>query len=825
MNGATRKIGERIPYNFREIEPKWHRIWKETGRYKTNLDSEDKNYYCLDMFPYPSGSALHVGHWRPYVISDVWSRYKALCGYNVLHPVGWDSFGLPAENDAISRGIHPKKSIAKNIGNMKRQLEEMGTMYDWDLEINTSSPEYYKWTQWIFLQMYKKGLAYKATAPINWCPSCKTGLANEEAVGGRCERCGSEVEKRDMEQWMLKITAYADRLLYDMERLKWPEKVKVMQANWIGRSQGARVIFKGLAPDGSEHQIPVFTTRPDTLFGATYMVLAPEQPLVSVLSTDDRKEEISEYVEKACKTSEIDRTAASDEKTGVFTGSYALNPVNGQKIPIWISDYVLMSYGTGAIMAVPAHDQRDFEFAAKFNLPIVEVIHSKQSTKDDQGKLTEAFVGEGIMVNSGMFDGLEGQKGRDSITAWIRGQGLGQEAVNYRMRDWVFSRQRYWGEPIPIVYCERCGEVPLPEEDLPVLLPDVEKYEPSGTGKSPLAAIPEFVNTFCPECGGEAKRDTDTMPQWAGSCWYFLRYTSPNEDKAPFDREITDRWLPVDMYIGGVEHAILHLLYARFFTKVLYDLGRIGFDEPFTHLFNNGMVYRLGDKMSKSRRNVVGPDELVEKYGSDSLRLYELFIGPPDQDSEWNDRGIEGTFRFLSRVWHLVVSNLDNHENPSDSMLKRQHALIEQVTQGLEAFKLNTTISRFMEFVNYVYSPDAGNGKLDKESRDALLILLFPFAPHIAQELWSMTGHEGSIMDLEWPNYDPELAKADKVTTAVQVNGKVRGRFLVTPDISDEELKELALVDANVQRHIGKGEVRRIIVVQQARSKLVNIVV
>ncbi len=807
-------------YDFRTIEAKWQRVWAETGAHRTSDAREGPKYYCLDMFPYPSGSWLHVGHWRGYVISDVWSRYKKLQGFNVLHPMGWDSFGLPAENDAIKKDIHPQENTVENITNMKRQLKQIGAMYDWDREITTSSPEYYRWTQWIFLQMYEKGLAYRQMVPINWCPGCKTGLANEEVIEGRCERCGEVVTKKEMLQWMLKITDYADRLLEGLERLDWSEKIKTMQVNWIGRSQGADVTFEAISPAGEQFPLKVFTTRPDTLFGATYLVLAPEHPAVAKLTSYEQQDDVNSYLERTKQLSEVDRISGLRQKTGVFLGSYAMNPVNSERLPIWISDYVLLTYGTGAIMCVPAHDQRDFEFAKQFDLPIVEVIASPESKKGESGELLEAYIGEGIMVNSGRFNRLSSQEGRGEVVKWLAKKELAEEAVRYKLRDWVFSRQRYWGEPIPIIYCPHCGEVPVPEEQLPVLLPEVERYQPSGTGESPLAAIPEFVNTPCPKCGGKAERETNTMPQWAGSCWYFLRYPSPHCWDRAFDPEVVNKWLPVDMYIGGIEHAILHLLYARFFTKVLYDLNYIDFDEPFLRLFNQGMVCRNGAKMSKSKGNVVSPDELVEKYGTDTVRLYELFIGPPELDAEWSDRGIEGIHRFLNRVWKLVTANLHAPDQSSESVLRQRHLLVRNVTEGIESFKFNTTISRFMEFVNFAYGLEQEH--LDNQTIDAFLILLSPFAPHMAEELWQQRGHQRSIFGAQWPTYDQALTKPQQITLVVQVNGKVRAKLEVEADIDQQEAQRLALEAPNVKVHLAGRKPRKVIVVPK---RLVNIVV
>ncbi len=818
-----------IPYDFRTLEPQWRAWWEENRVNEAKDDSPRAKYYCLDMFPYPSGEGLHVGHWRNYVLSDVWSRYQRLRGYQVLHPMGWDAFGLPAENFAIKHKIHPRISTARNIANMKRQLKIIGAMYDWSREISTCDPEYYRWTQWIFLRMYKRGLAYRSTAPVNWCPSCRVGLANEEVVAGGCERCGTAVVKRDLVQWYLRITAYAERLLRDLERLDWPERVKTMQANWIGRSEGARITFTAVHPGNqTTYPIDVFTTRPDTLFGATYMVLAPEHPLVPALTMAARRKEVEAYREQARNVRDVDRTAATRPKTGVPLGSVAINPANGNRIPIWISDYVLMGYGTGAIMAVPAHDERDFEFARTFNLPVVEVVYHHETARDANGRIQAAYTGEGTMIQSKGFDGLDSQTGGRGIVEMLTRQGKAEATVSYRLRDWLFSRQRYWGEPIPIVYCEKCGEQPVPEEQLPVLLPEVESYEPTGTGESPLASITEWVNTVCPVCGGPAKRETDTMPQWAGSSWYFLRYASPDDTAAAFDREKVDKWLPVDMYVGGVEHAILHLLYARFFTKVLFDDGVISFDEPFTRLFNQGMICRKSEKtgrvekMSKSKGNIVSPDGLVEKYGTDAVRMYELFVGPPEQDAEWNDNGIEGISRFLHRAWGLITSNLEPSANP-ERLLRARHRLVKQVTEGLESFKFNTTISRMMEFVNFALDPEGGDGKLDSDTRNAFIVLLAPFAPHMAEELWKLVGKQNSVFDTAvWPSFDEGLASAEKMTIAVQVNGKVRGTVELEADSSDETARAEALAQPNVQRYLAGKEPRKIIVVP---GRLVSIVV
>jgi len=796
--------------DFRQIDLKWRRIWDDTGTHIVRDDDPRPKYYCLDMFPYPSGTGLHVGHWRSYVLPDVWSRYKRLQGYNVLHPMGWDAFGLPAENDAIKKGLHPRVNTRSNIDNFKRQLMDIGAMYDWSREIDTSSPDFYRWTQWIFLQMYNRGLAYKTEMPINWCPSCKCGLANEEVVGGMCERCGSEVSKRNLKQWMLKITEYAERLLNDLDTLDWPDRVKLMQANWIGRSEGATVRFKALPADGSDpHDFDVFTTRPDTLFGATYVVFAPEHPMVLDICSDQQRRQVLDYIEQAGKVSDIDRQAAT-EKTGVFTGAYAVNPVNDAKVPIWISDYVLLTYGTGIIMAVPAHDERDFEFAHKFDLPIIEVIHSDKAQRNDDGSLSEVWTGTGTMVNSGRFDGMDAEQCKADIVAWLGERGCAESTVNYRLRDWVFSRQRYWGEPIPIVFCDRCGEVPIPESDLPLLLPDVERYEPSGTGESPLAAITDWVETSCPKCHGPARRETDTMPQWAGSSWYFLRYADPQCSTGVADPEKIRAWLPVDMYVGGIEHAVLHLLYARFFTKFLFDIDILPFDEPFSRLFNQGMITRKSEKtgkvekMSKSKGNVVNPDPLVAKYGTDAVRMYELFVGPPEQDSEWNDQGMEGVARFLRRAWTWAVSDIDDGypgEVDRDLLVER-HKLVKVVTERLDTFRFNTIVSAFMEFVNFATVHRQQNGPPDSDSVETFVVLLSPFAPHLAEEIWQRLGHDRSVFAESWPTFDPELVKEDTVEVPVQINGKLRGTVTVPVDADLQQVEEAARTDAKIAKYL-----------------------
>ena len=800
-------------YNHSAIEKKWKKRWEE---HPINVDDGKKpKYYCLDMFPYPSGSGLHVGHWRGYVISDVWSRYQVLKGHYVIHPMGWDAFGLPAENYAIKMGVHPAKSTAENVANIKRQINEIAAIYDWDREVNTTDPAFYKWTQWIFVQMFKKGLAYEKEFPINWCPSCKTGLANEEVVDGKCERCGTPVTKKNLRQWMLKITAYADRLLNDLDKLDWPEKVKKMQSDWIGKSYGAEVNFK---VDGRDDTIVVYTTRPDTLYGATFMVLSPEHELAKSLATDDRRESVEKYIFDSSMKSNVDRMQ-SKEKTGVFTGSYAINPLNGVKTPIWLSDYVLADYGTGAIMCVPAHDDRDFEFAKKFDLPIVQVI-AKDGKEIEN--MTEAYTDAvGTMINSGDWSGMESAKLKLEAPQMIEEKGYGKKTANYKLRDWVFSRQRYWGEPIPIIHCPCCGNVPVPEEELPLELPKVESYQPTGTGESPLAAIDEWVNTTCPVCGGPAKRETNTMPQWAGSSWYFLRYVDPHNDKELVSKEMADKYLPVDMYIGGVEHAVLHLLYSRFYTKFLHDIGVVDFDEPFTKLFNQGMINGSdGQKMSKSKGNVVSPDDLVRDYGCDALRMYELFVGPPELDADWDDRGIEGVARFLNKFYKLVMDNKDKNVEADRELLRVRANLISDIEQRFNAFSLNTVIAGFMEYNNKLIELGKKNG-VDKETLKAFTILLAPFAPHIGEELWEELGETGSVFHAKWPTFDESHKEVDTIEVPVQINGKTKLVIELDANVSKEDAIEAgkkALAEAGKL----EGTIRKEIYVPK---KIINIVV
>lgn len=796
------------PYNHREIEKKWRKHW-ETHPVNVN-DGKKPKYYCLDMFPYPSGSGLHVGHWRGYVISDVWSRYKLMQGYYIIHPMGWDAFGLPAENYAIKMGVHPSKSTAENVANIKKQINEISAIYDWDMEVNTTDPNFYKWTQWIFVKMFKAGLAYEKEMPINWCPSCKTGLANEEVVNGTCERCGSNVTKKNLKQWMLRITKYADRLLEDLDKLEWPEKVKKMQSDWIGRSYGAEIDF---AIQGSEKTIKVYTTRPDTLYGATFMVLAPEHPMARELATKENLETVEDYIYKTSMKSSVDRLQ-DKEKTGVFTGSYAINPLNQKLIPIWLSDYVLADYGTGAIMCVPAHDERDFAFATKFNIPIIQVI-SKDGK--EQENLTEAYTEPGIMINSGEWTGMDSEKAKQEVPEMLEKQGIGKKTTNYKLRDWVFSRQRYWGEPIPIVHCEHCGAVPVPEEELPLLLPEVDKYEPTGTGESPLAAIHEWVNTTCPKCGAPAKRETNTMPQWAGSSWYFLRYVDNKNDKELVSKEKAEKYLPVDMYIGGVEHAVLHLLYSRFYTKFLHDIGVVDFDEPFIKLFNQGMIGKNGAKMSKSKGNVVSPDDLVRDYGCDALRMYELFVGPPELDSEWDDRGIDGVYRFINRFYNLVMENKDKLAEETKETVKLRNRMVYDITTRLESFSLNTVVSGFMEYNNKMIDLAKKQG-IDKATLETAVILLAPFAPHISEELWEELGHETSVFENTWPTYDEEKMKDDEIEIALQINGKTKGTMMIAADAAKDAV--IAKAKENMADKLTGTIVKEIYV----PGKIVNIV-
>ena len=798
-------------YNFKEIEEKWRKIWEENP--VNPPDDSKPKYYCLDMFPYPSGNGLHVGHWRGYVLSDVISRQKLMEGYELLHPMGWDAFGLPAENYAIKTGTHPSEATKKSISNIKRQVNDIAAIYDWDKEINTTDPEYYKWTQWIFIQMFKNGLAYEKEMPLNWCPNCKAVLANEEATNGVCDRCGATVTKKNLRQWMLRITKYADRLLNDLDKLDWPEKVKKMQSDWIGKSYGAEIDFP---VDGTDKAIKVYTTRPDTLYGATFMVLSPEHPIVKDITTAEYKDAMDKYCYEASTKSNVSRMT-DKEKTGVFTGSYGINPLNGAKTPIWVSDYVLADYGTGAIMCVPAHDDRDFEFAKKFDLPIIQVI-SKDGKEVEN--LTEAYTEPGIMINSNEFNGMKSEDAKKKVPDYMEEKGFGKKTVNFKLRDWVFSRQRYWGEPIPLIHCEKCGTVPVPEDQLPVILPNVKSYKPTDTGESPLAAIDEWVNTTCPCCGGPAKRETNTMPQWAGSSWYYLRYCDNHNDKELASKEALKKWLPVDMYVGGVEHAVLHLLYARFYTKFLHDIGVVDFDEPFKRLFNQGMITKDGAKMSKNKGNVVSPDETVENYGCDSLRMYELFIGPPELDSEWDDNGIDGVFRYLNKVWKFVNEYKDKLvEKPTAEMEFVKNKLTCEITKRLEALTLNTVVSGFMEYTNKMIAVAKAAGGIDKDSLETLTLLLAPFTPHISEEMWQLLGHNTSVFTHGWPKYDESKLKEETVNIAVQINGKVKVQLSVDPNADKDTV--LAAAKAALGDKLSGNIVKEIYV----PGRIVNIVV
>ena len=783
-------------YDFKEIEKKWQDSWEKNPYFKTKNDKKLKKYYCLNMFPYPSGAGMHVGHWKSYVLPDVYARIKFWQGYNVLHPMGWDAFGLPAENYAIKQGVHPKKSTKENIDNFKVQLKSIGAIYDWDKEVNTTDPDYYKWTQWIFLQMYKKGLAYQSNKPINWCPDCKTGLANEEVIDGKCERCSTKVSQKNIRQWVLKITEYAEKLIDGLDKIDWPEKVKLMQKNWIGKSLGASVTFK----TESGVELPVFTTRPDTLFGATFMVMAPDHDLLEKIVTSEQKESVEKYQHEVSFLSELERTIETKDKTGVFSGAYAINPVNNKKIPIYLSSYVLKSYGTGIIMAVPAHDQRDFEFAKKFDIPIIEVIRAIEPKKDchNNGQLTCAMLEDGVLINSEEFNGLDAKiEGTKKIIEFLEKNHSGYPETCYKLRDWVFSRQRYWGEPIPLVHCDKCGVVPIPEDQLPVLLPEVENYQPTGTGESPLAGITDWVNTTCPKCGQAAKRETNTMPQWAGSCWYFLRYPNPDLKTEAFSQEDMNYWMPVDLYVGGIEHAILHLLYARFYVKVLFDLGYLSFDEPFTKLFNQGMVCMKSqisgrvEKMSKSKGNVVNPDDVVKEFGSDTLRMYILFMGPPELDVEWQMDSIKGVKNFLNRLW-VFLNNPENilpkDQKADEKSLRRFHMFLKDYQERIDLFKTNTAVSSIMEYLNDLMS---GKLKLDHEILEKFLVALSVMVPHFASELLEKLLNK-KLEDSTWSFFDPKLAQVNEIDLAIQVNGKLRGTISATKGVTQEEIEPKA---------------------------------
>lgn len=822
-------------YNPSEIEPKWQQYWQEHKCFRAVDGSPKPKYYILDMFPYPSGAGLHVGHPEGYTASDIIARYKRMKGFNVLHPIGWDAFGLPAEQYAIKTGTHPSETTKKNVENFTRQIKSLGFSYDWDREINTTDPNYYKWTQWIFLQLYKRGLAYVSEAPVNWCPALGTVLANEEVIDGKSEVGGYEVIRKPMRQWMLKITAYAERLLQDLEELDWPERIKAMQRNWIGKSLGAEVVFKVESPIAAN--IKVFTTRPDTLFGATFLVLSPEHPLVRSIVTPQYRDAVDAYCDQAAKKSDLERTDLAKTKTGCFTGAYAINPVNGAKTPIWIADYVLASYGTGAIMSVPAHDTRDYEFAKTFDLPIIQVIEGGDIER-------EAYTGDGVHINSGFIDGTNVKDGKQKMIEWLESTGTGRGAVNYKLRDWLFSRQRYWGEPFPIVWDKDGNHHPIPEEQLPLTLPEVKSYEPSGTGESPLANIDSWLHV------GDMTRETNTMPQWAGSCWYYLRYIDPHNDTAPFSAENEKYWMPVDFYIGGAEHAVLHLLYARFWHKVLYDIGLVHTKEPFKKLFNQGMILGLSykdargalvpndqviakdgkyfsketgeelsqipAKMSKSLKNVVNPDDIIRDFGADSLRLYEMFMGPLDQVKPWDTQGVQGVNRFLAKCWRLIVAQNENvlQDNIRDIACDPEtetlmHQTIRKLGEDIESLNFNTGISQMMVYVNHL----ARLKEVPKAAAEALVLVLAPYAPHIAEELWSILGHSDCIANAQWPEFDAQKCEVARIKMAVQVVGKTRGTIEIDRNASEDDIVKAAQAIPAVAKQLdGKTIVKTIIV-------------
>lgn len=831
-------------YPFNEIETKWQKYWEENQTFKVKEDPsypKDKRAYVLDMFPYPSGAGLHVGHPEGYTATDIYCRYLRMKGLNVLHPMGFDSFGLPAENYAIKTGTHPKITTEKNIEHFRKQIKSLGFSYDWDREVSTHSVEYYRWTQWIFLQLYKKGLAYEAETPINWCPDCLTGLANEEVKDGRCDRCGSQVVRKNTRQWILKITEYADELLAGLEELDWSDSLKAMQRNWIGRSEGANVEFK---LKDSDDVIEVYTTRPDTLFGATYMVLAPEHSFVEKITTKDQRQAVDKYIKDASLKSDLERTELAKDKTGVFTGAYAINPVNGEKVPVWISDYILISYGTGAIMAVPAHDQRDWEFATNFNLPIIEVLKGGNVT-------TEAFTGDGTHINSEFLDGMGKEEAISFMISWLEERKAGKKTINYKLRDWIFARQRYWGEPIPLIHCPKCGIVPVPEEDLPVVLPEVDDFKPTGHGESPLAKVEEFVKCKCPQCGGDAERETITMPQWAGSCWYYLRYLDPMNEKQFLSKEAEDYWMPVDLYVGGTEHAVLHLLYARFWHKVLFNLGLVSHSEPFQRLVNQGMitaysyqrpnkslvptdevkesddgtfieiatdkkVEQVIAKMSKSLKNVENPDEMIEQYGADSFRIYEMFMGPFQVSKPWSTKGLSGVHRFLNRVWNVTTRELTDEKPPAE-LIKVLHKTLKKVSLDTDAMEFNTAIAQMMIFINEVYKYE----KCYRELWEPFVLIIAPYAPHMGEEMWQMLGHKDILAFENWPEWIEELTLDDEKEVVLQINGKVRSKMTIAAGTSKEDLEKMAFANEKI---ISLTEGKNIIKVICVPDKLVNIV-
>ena len=817
-------------YNPQKIEKKWQKIWERKSFYKAKDFSKNPKFYVLIEFPYPSGEGLHVGHARSYVALDAVARKKRMEGFNVLFPIGWDAFGLPAENYAIKTGIHPSITVKKNISVFKRQLKSLGLSFDWSREINTTNPEYYKWTQWIFLKLFENGLAYQTEMPINWCPSCKIGLANEEVVDGKCERCGTVVEQRKMKQWMLKITKYADRLIKDLEKVDYLEKIKSQQINWIGKSFGTEVDFK---LENFSKRITVFTTRIDTIFGVTAVVIAPENPLVSEIITKENEGRVKDYIKQSKLKSEFERTKLEKEKTGVFAGSYCINPANGEKVPIWVGDYVVATYGGGAVMMVPAHDSRDYKFAKKYNLEIKEVVSgpARNASHSDTGGgdiTKEAFTDYGVLINSGEFNGLPSEKAIKKITDWLEQKGSGRKVIQYKLRDWVFSRQHYWGEPIPIIHCEKCARLrqgyggqgiwPVPEKDLPVKLPFIKKYQPTGTGESPLAAIKSWVKVACPECGSAARRETDTMPNWAGSSWYFMRYLDPKNKKELASAKKLKYWMPVDWYNGGMEHTTLHLLYSRFWYKFLYDIKVVPQSEPYAKRTSHGMVLAEdSQKMSKSRGNVINPDDIVKKYGTDTLRLYEMFMGPFDQAISWDTKGLIGVRRFLDRLWNFILNC--NNKKSSKEVESALHRLIKKISEDLEAAKFNTAVAVFMEFLNFINDNKKETGR---DTIEKLLVLFSPFAPHIAEELWSIKKFKGIVHLQKWPKYDSKLIKEEKITLIVQVNGKVRDKIETNTDISQKEAEELVLKSEKIKKWLEGKKIKKVIFVA---GKLINVVV
>ncbi|MCK0471258.1 leucine--tRNA ligase [Halalkalibacter sp. APA_J-10(15)] len=808
-----------MAFSHEEIERKWQTYWEEHNTFRTNEEqgNDKPKFYALDMFPYPSGAGLHVGHPEGYTATDILSRMKRMQGYQVLHPMGWDAFGLPAEQYALDTGNDPAEFTKQNIDNFRRQIKALGFSYDWDREVNTTDPSYYKWTQWIFTKLYEKGLAYIDEVAVNWCPALGTVLANEEVIDGKSERGDHPVERRPMKQWMLKITAYADRLLEDLEELDWPESIKDMQRNWIGRSEGAEVIF---SVDGhADQEVRVFTTRPDTLFGATYMVLAPEHKLVTLVTTDEQKSVVEEYKQQVAAKSDLERTELSKEKTGVFTGAFAVNPVNGAKVPIWIADYVLASYGTGAIMAVPAHDERDYEFAKAFDLPIQEVVAGGNVDK-------EAYTGDGEHVNSEFLNGLGKEEAIKQMITWLEANQYGKKQVTYRLRDWLFSRQRYWGEPIPVIHWEDGTMTTVPEEELPLVLPKMKEIRPSGTGESPLANETTWLEVTDPTTGKKGRRETNTMPQWAGSCWYYLRYIDPHNDRVLADKEKLEKWLPVDIYIGGAEHAVLHLLYARFWHKFLYDIGVVSTKEPFQKLFNQGMILgENNEKMSKSKGNVVNPDDVVESHGADTLRLYEMFMGPLDGSIAWSTNGLDGSRRFLDRIWRLYVNEESGElsdkiqaSKGEEAFIRAYHQTVKKVTEDMSELRFNVAISQMMVFINEAYKQD----RLPSDLMEGFVKIIAPITPHLAEELWEKLGHAETIAYEQWPSYDEAFLVENEIEVVAQINGKVRSKLVIPADASRERMQELALADEKITAAIGNKSVRKVIAVP---GKLVNIVV